>query len=448
MRSSAFLRLGCLAALGMSLFYQSCTKTDIPFPWEGDHHPEGNGNAKNNMVLYWNNKAATVLGIPMRQPDRTRYFAIIEIAVHDALNNIKPRYERYVLNEPTTNASPDAAVASATYWAIKGLNLQGSFPIDAWYDSALSFVPSNAQKDAGITLGKHAAEAIIANRANDGYTEVIPSSLIPANGTTPGAYRQTNAIPFRLIPNWGTVLKPYVVQSNDQFRPAGPYDVQSAEYAADYNEIKGKGVREGSTRTPDETKLTLFWSENRVSILWNDFANVVIADKKMDAWQTARFFALFHTAMGDGFNTVLESKYHFYYWRPETAIHEGENDNNPATTADANWIPFVIESVQPTPPGNWVSPPIPEYPSGYAMAGGIATEILRQTVGGDYISVNFTTATLPGTTLHYNSLAKAARDNSIGKMYAGWYFRKAVLDGEDMGRKIAYYVSTHSFRAQ
>jgi hypothetical protein len=108
----------------------------------------------------------------------------------------------------------------------------------------------------------------------------------------------------------------------------------------------------------------------------------------------------------------------------------------------------VIESVQPTPPGNWVSPPIPEYPSGYALAGGIATEILRQTVGGDYISVNFTTATLPGTTLHYNSLAKAARDNSIAKMYAGWYFRKAVLDGEDMGRKIAYYVSTHSFRVQ
>jgi hypothetical protein len=446
MRSPAYLRLCCIAAIGISFIYQSCNKTDIQFPWKGNHGPGGHDIADNAMVLYWNNKAATVLGVPMRQPDRTRFFAIIEIAVHDALNNIKPKYETYVLNEPTPAASADAAVASAAYWAIKGLNLQASFAIDAWYDSSLAFIANNPAKEAGKTLGKHAADAILANRADDGYSQVIATSAEPANGTTPGAYRQTNAVPFRVIPNWGTVLKPYVVQSNVQFRPDGPYDVQSEKYTADYNEVKGKGAREGSTRTDEETELAVFWSENRISILWNDFAYRTITDKKMDAWQTARFFAVFHTAFGDGFNTVLESKYHFYYWRPESAIHEGDNDNNPGTAADAGWIPFVIEAINPTPPGNWVSPPVPEYPSSYAMAGGIAAEILRLTLGGDKISVDFTSSTLPGVTLHYNNLAKAARDNSIAKIYAGWYFRKAALDGEEMGKKIAFYVATHGFR--
>jgi hypothetical protein len=442
MRAFKFLWLSLFVVTAMIVILSSCTKFDAPFPVIGN----GKTDYDNAMVLYWNDKAATVLGGPIRQPDRSRYFAIIEIAVHDALNNIKSKYSTYVLNEPSRSASPDAAVASAAYWAIKGLNLQGSFPIDSWYDSSLAFVPNGPAKEAGINLGKRAAETIIANRLNDGYSQVISSSPNPPDGTTPGAYRQTNAVPFRLIPNWGTVLKPYVLQSNDQFRPVGPYNVQSKEYATDYNEVKLKGAREGSTRTAEENRLANFWSDNRISVTWNDFANAIIANKKLDAWKTARLFAVLHTALADGFNAVLEAKYHFYYWRPETAIHEGDNDGNPATSADPNWIPYLIEVVNPTPPGNWVSPPVPEYPSSYAMAGGIATEVLKQFLGSDKISVRFTSAALPGVSLQYSSLAKVARDNSLAKIYAGWYFRKAVLDGEEMGKKIGRYVYTQGFR--
>jgi hypothetical protein len=439
--------LTAIPAMGMLLFYQSCTKMDIPLHEKGGNIPE-KIMVDNRMVLYWNNKAATVLGVPMRQPDRSRYFAIIEIAVHDALNSVRPKFETYLADEPTPNASPNAAIASAAYWAIKGLNLQGSFPVDAWYDSSLAVIADGDAKEAGKVLGKHVADAIIANRADDGFTQVIPSSLVPANGTTPGAYRQTNGIPFRLIPNWGTVLKPFVTESNEQFRPEGPYDLATAAYANDYNEVKGKGAREASTRTEAETNLAKFWADNKPSNIWNNFVNSVIADKKLDAWKTARLFAIIHTAIADGFNTVLEAKYHFYFWRPETAIHEGTNDNNAATAADAGWLPFVIETVQPTPPGNWVSPPIPEYPSGYALPGGVVAEVLKRLLGSDKISVDFTSASLPGTTLHYNSLAKAARDNAEAKIFAGWYFRKAVLDGENMGKKVGEYVFLNRFREQ
>ncbi|HET6768405.1 MAG TPA: hypothetical protein VFH08_13435, partial [Chitinophagaceae bacterium] len=144
--------------------------------------PDDPGFADNDMIMYWNDKVSIVLGAAMPQPSRTRYFAIIQIAVHDALNNIKPKYQRYALpNERTQFASPDAAVASAAYWAIKGLNREG-FPVDTWYNESLATIPDGESKELGKTLGKHAAEAIIANRANDGFTQTILTSTVPPNG--------------------------------------------------------------------------------------------------------------------------------------------------------------------------------------------------------------------------------------------------------------------------
>lgn len=445
MKNNKFYLAVVALILVLTITIPSCRRVGLDFPWQGNHEP--GIQVDKAMVLYWNEKAATVLGAPMRQPDRSRYYAIIEIAVHDALNNIKPRFERFVLNKPNKSASSSAAVASAAYWAIKGLNLQGAFPVDNWYDSSLALIPDGNAKEAGKLLGQSAAEAIVANRANDGFTNIIPASPNPPDGTAPGAYRHTNLLDMRFIPNWGTVVKPFVVKTNSQFRPAGPYAVTSAEYAKDYKEIKAKGGRDISTRTSGEELLARFWSENRPSIIWNELARKIMEGKKMDAWETARVFALINTAMADGLNTAMDSKYHFYSWRPETAIHEGANDGNPSTTPDPAWTPFLIEVNNPAnPAGHFVSPPVPEYPSAYAMYGGATTAILQSIFRSDGISVELSSANLPGPTIHYTSLSKAARDNSLSKVYAGWYFRKGALDGEEMGREIANYLLKHSFR--
>jgi hypothetical protein len=409
--------------------------------------PDNPGFAENNMVMYWNDKVATVLSAPMTQPTRSRYFAIIEIAVHDALNNIKPKFQRYaLLNEREQFASPDAAVASAAYWAIKGLNRQGSFPIDTWYSESLATIPDGESKELGKTLGKHAAEAIIANRANDGFTQVLATSVNPPDGTTPGAYRHTNLLNVRYVPNWGTVMSPYVIASNDQFRPIGPHAVTSAEYAADYNEVKAKGARVGSSRNTEDETLARFWADNKPSIVWNNFARNILATKKMDAWKTARLFAIMHTAIADGVNSALEAAYHFYSWRPETALREGDNDNNTATTGDGSWIPFIIEGPNANPVANFVSPPIPEYPATYSVNGGIVAEVLQLFFETDKIEIDLTSITLPGTTLHYSSISRAARDNSLSKIYEGWHFRKAVIDGEALGKSVGNYVFNHHFQ--
>jgi hypothetical protein len=240
------------------------------------------GFADNDMVMYWNEKAATVLSTGFTQPARTRVFARIQVAVHDALNSIKPKYERYAFHEREQHANPDAAVASAAYWIMKRTTLVGNPPIDQWYSESLATIPDGESKELGKDLGKRSADALIANRANDGFTQLIINSTTPPNGTNPGEYRSTltaiNWVPtqtlvaLRNIPNWGTVMRPWVIESNQQFRPSAPYAVNSNEYTADFNEVKLKGARVGSTRNADEEKIAKFWSENRPSLLWNEYS--------------------------------------------------------------------------------------------------------------------------------------------------------------------------------
>jgi hypothetical protein len=418
-----------------------------------------NGFAENDMVMYWNDKTDSVLAVGMPQPYRTRYFAMIQIAVHDALNNIKPKYQRYaLLNERTQFASPGAAVASAAYWAIKGLGRQGSFPVDAWYNESLATIPDGESKELGKILGKHAAEAIIANRANDGFTQIIVNSLTPANGINPGEYRSTvtavNSVPtqnlfgFRILHNWGTVLKPYVIESNQQFRPAGPYAINSGEYTNDFNEVKTKGARVGGVRTAEEQKISRFWSENRPSYLWNIFVRKAIENKKLDAWKTARLFALMHVCMAESINSQFNASYYFYSWRPETAVRLAATDGNNNTEANAGWLPILSET--PTS----VSPTVPGYPNGFAAYGGTTAEILRLFFGSDETSIDITTTTTnpavpePKPSFHFSSYSQAARDNSVAMIYSGWDFRKSVLDGEEMGKEIAAYVFSHHFKEE
>ena len=414
------------------------------------------GFADNDMVMYWNEKAAIALSVGYTQPPLTRVFARIQIAVHDALNSIKPKYERFALQEREQHANPDAAVASAAYWVMKRIAFPGNPPLDQWYNESLATIPDGESKELGKDLGKRSADAIIANRANDGYTQLIVTSTNPPNGTNPGEYRSTlTAVnwvptqtlnPFRILSNWGTVVKPYVVESNQQFRPAGPYAVNSNEYTADFNEVKSKGARVGSTRNAEEDKISKFWSENRPSLLWNNIVRKVIENKKLDAWKTARLFVLMHICITESVNSQLNAGYHFYFWRPETAIRNAATDGNDNTIADATWLPALSETSTST-TISW-----PGYPNVYAAYGGSTAEILRLFFGTDETSIDITTTSInpavtePKPSFHFSSYSQAATSNGLGMIYSGWDFRKSVLDGEEMGRRIANYVFTHAFR--
>ena len=453
--ANIFISLILLTSCQKETRDQSFNKEEATVSAQGKQ-PLEPGFADNDMVMFWNEKAAIALSVGYTQPPLTRVFARIQIAVHDALNSIKPKYERFAFHEREQHADPDAAVASAAYWVMKRTTFPGNPPLDQWYNESLATIPDGESKELGKDLGKRSADALIANRANDGFGLPIVTSTNPPNGTNPGEYRSTlTAVnwvpsqtlnPFRILSNWGTVMKPYVVESNQQFRPAGPYAVNSNEYTTDFNEVKSKGARVGSARNAEEDKISKFWSENRPSLLWNNIVRKVIENKKLDAWKTARLFALMHVCMAESVNSQMNAGYHFYSWRPETAIRLAATDGNDNTAADAGWLPALSET------STSVTISWPGYPNVYAAYGGSTAEILRLFFGSDETSIYITTTstnpavTEPKPSFHFSSFSQAARDNSLSMIYSGWDFRKSVSDGEEMGRQIAGYVFTHHFR--
>lgn len=447
--------LPAITLLMIAIWNSSCQKEktqEITEPTSSMNQKKGSpGFVENDMVLYWNAKAAIVLSGAFNPPSQSRYFAMIQIAVHDALNSIKPKYQRYaLLNKREKIASPDAAVASAAYHTITKLNVQASHPVLDWYNECLNNIPDGESEDLGIALGEAAADAIISMRSTDNFAIANQQLPVP-DGINPGEYKST--LPFsnpgmpkiKALHQWGTLMAPFVVQNNSQFRPKAPFPVNSSQYKTDYEEVKAKGARAEHTRTPDETEIGVFWVE-QASSGWNRFARNMISSKKMDAWRTARLFALMHTAMTDGISGCFEAKYHYFYWRPETAIRLGDNDGNNNTTGDANWLPSYTEIPNPNPSMNVYTPPIPDYPSAHAAFGGVAAEVLRLFFGSDKIAVDQTSPTLPNVTRHYSSISQAAWDNSTSRVYVGYHFRNACLEGEKQGRQIGNYVFNHSFQ--
>ncbi len=201
----------------------------------------------------------------------------------------------------------------------------------------------------------------------------------------------------------------------------------------------------GGNRTAEEEKISQFYSENRPSLLWNDFVRKAIGNKHLDAWKTARLFALMHVCMAESNNACFNTSYHFYSWRHETAIRLAATDYNDNTQPDAAWVPSKIEN-----PSSH-TPPVPSYVTAFAVYGGATAEMLRLFFGSDETSIKITTTSTnpvvadPKPSFHYTSYSKAARDNSLSMIYSGWDFRKSALDGEKMGKQIAEYVFTHHF---
>lgn len=444
----------CLVAA--TLLVHACSDND-----KGTEYPNTLPDLPNDEVMYWNEKVETVLNVPnfqidgqssgMTPPAQCRFFAMAQIAVHDALNSIEPAFETHALRGISDRvADPNAAIAAASYWTLKKLNLQANFPLDLWYEERLNKIPEGDAKTHGLKLGEQAADAIIAKRANENL--LVANQQLPGpDGTAPGEYRSTlwfSAAPanpkIKALKDWGTEIQPFVLERNDQFRPKAPYSIQSQQYVNDFNEVKNLGGAHSTTRTAQQEEITKFWIE-RFGSTWNRFARNYIKDKNIDAWTTARLFAMMNVAMADMCTAGFNAKYHYFTWRPETAIRI-DDDGNPNTQQDPDWLPFFIESPNADPSRHVYCPPIPEYPSVHSGAGSAATTILRILMGTDQILVRHTSLGLPGVERELKSFTGAAQENALARLYAGHYFRTSLDAGMRMGEDIATYVHKHAFK--
>lgn len=418
----------------------SCDKVSLPIDFVKGGH---GGQQKNSseMVLLWNGatEEATNRVGGMPPMPQSRIFAIVFIAMHDALNNISPRYKTYAYDNgfPLVNANQDAAIAQAAHDAIVGLLPPVAGFADSLLEVSLQDIADGYAKTSGIQLGKDAAKAILSLRSNDGSDQ----AQVPyVQGTLPGQYRSTPPFDapgpiqgFVAVPDWGKVI-PFSMKSGSQFRVVPDYNVNSADYAKDYNEIKSFGAAVNSKRSAEQTQIGIFFLENVCSI-FNRVAKNLVREKNLDAWKAARLLALLQIAEADANIGCLESKFYYNFWRPITAVRLGESDGNPATKGDPSWDVLA-------PP----TPPVPDYPSNHATNGGAAAEVLKDYFGNDNIKIDITTTTLPGITRSYKSFSSATRDNSLSRIYVGYHFRNAVMKGEDQGFKIGKWVFDHELK--
>ncbi len=412
-------------------------------------------------VLTWNEnagKAATAACLaPLANPlHESRMYATMQIAVHDALNAIDRRSRPYAFDASEPAASPDAAVAAAARTVL--VELIGQLPLElvdaacitagiasteADYAAALALIPAGPAKTQGIALGEAAADAILTMRADDGAVGPFLNFDCPTN-TDPGQYQCTPGTPFIAFQVWEKVT-PFVLHHSSQFRPGPPYKVDSKKYADDFNEVKslgGDGVTTPSARTADQTEIALFWYESS-PLKWNRIARTVSVQQGLDPWENARLFGLLNVALADGYIAMVSTKNHYDYWRPVTAIQQGDTDGNPATTGDPTWTPL-----QPTPPNQ-------DYASGHSIEGGAGAEVLKQFFGTDRVSFQDCSASLPaGSTCSdpspvlrsFSSFSQAAAENAYSRILIGFHFRKSVEEGTAYGRDIGKRATNLYFR--
>jgi PAP2 superfamily len=410
-------------------------------------------------VLDWNALAVSVA--PTLSPNgplapfvEARLYAITNVAMHDALNGVRARFARYADSGAIDRtADPAAAAIAAGYTAIIGATpAPAHLPAEVAYANGIAALRAAGGDDrsieAGIAIGRRAATAVLARRTNDGTDQGV-GPYRP--GTGPGDYQFT--FPFNTpgfdffgtggfadASRWGSVVKTFVVRNGQQFRAPRPYGasdnaaaVRTARYTRDFNEVKVIGCGDCDARSAAQTEIARFWVENSPTG-WNRIARTVVDARGLDAWDTARALALVQLAEFDAYTTSLESKYFYNFWRPVTAVERADVDGNPATSSAAGWQ--VLE---------FPTPPVPDYPSAHATAGGAAAAVLAIVVGRtDGFSA--TSTTLPGVTRHFSSVGAAALENAASRVFVGYHFRHAADIGLAQGGVVGAYVALNALR--
>jgi PAP2 superfamily len=371
-----------------------------------------------DTVTDWNLKDGEfVTAANMPTPPANRAMAIAHTAAYEAANAIAHRYpaeqQRF---EVASTASIDAAIAAAHRSAFEQLVPSQRAAIEAAYQAALARIADGTAKAAGIAAGEAAAAAVLQRRGDDGAA--LPEAYQPQ--TTPGRYVPTT-VPA--VPQWPQ-RKPWLMSGPAQFRPEPPPDLTSERWARDYNEIKAVGGRRSTLRTPEQTDIARFW-ETTLPPIYHGLVRCVAGQPGRDVLQNARLFALVTQATDDALIAVMDAKYHYAFWRPVTAIRNGDSDGNGATEPDRSWLPFVE------------TPMHPEYPCAHCIqAATVATVLQAATAGDPQPTWATVSASANGTERTWPTLEAFVAEVSNARVYGGVHYRFSTEAGTAMGRKI------------
>lgn len=351
------------------------------------------------------------------------------LAMYDAVIAIAGTHEPYAVR-PTTSAAGlgttamNAAAVEAAYRVLKALFPAGGANYEERYATDTAALPNGDEKTRGQAIGAEVAAGLLALRANDGRATVLPPY---APGTLPGQFRGVNPV-NRIAP----YVKPFATLSHAQFRAPGPPALTSDTYAADFNEVKAIAFAASPLRTPEQTEIARFHTEPP-NFFWNRNLRQ-FATASSDLAENARLAAMLWTAFSDAGGGCFESKYHYLFWRPTSAIQLADTDDNPNTTADPAWTPHVS------------TPNHPEYPAAHGCAIGATMEIVRDHYETKKVSFDIT-STVSGTVPHhYDSTDDLRKEMSNARVWGGMHFRSSTEDGAELGKNVAKWIVKHHFQ--
>ena len=351
-----------------------------------------------------------------------RETAIVDLAMFDAVNSIARRYRPYLVQiAPAQPASADAAAASAAATALALLHPQAANDFkNALAENLKSLSGSPAEIESGTRLGETVARQLVESRAADGATNTDPYRP----KTKAGQYVPTATMVCSTWPS----MHPFALESPSQFRPGPPVALQSREWAADYNEIKEIGAKTSSTRTAQQTETARFWLMTGPQA-YHPLARQIILSRHMDLVDSARSMALFSLTLTDAYIAGFDAKYKYEFWRPATAIRNGDLDDNPATAPDPTWQPLDA------------TPMHPEYPCAHCIESSAARVALESLAAGTPIpELSLTSLTAAGVTHHWSNLDDFTTEVANSRIWAGFHYRFSTRVGTSLGRQVAQYV--------
>ena len=374
--------------------------------------------ARADVVIDW---ADTTTQIADDGPNTVRTMALAQGAVYEAVNAITARYphDRVDLG-PAQGASLEAAVAGASRAVLLQEAPALKEKIEAAYASSLAKIAAGEARSKGIAIGEHAAADVLTKHGHD------LDSIGPYRPTTsPGVY-----VPTTIPTGWSLGQhRPWFMKSAAQFRPGPPPALKSALWARDYNEIKAVGSATSTVRTPEQSDIARFWATALPDIHLGLARSVAIASGR-EVTRNARLYAAVTAAMNETETAVFEAKYHYLFWRPITAIRNGDRDDNPATERDADWVPLITTPMQP------------EYPCAHCMLAASIIYVLRAETGGNSaLNLSTTSNTARGVTRRWTSTDAVVQEVSMARIWGGVHYRTSTEVGNRMGEQVGKLVA-------
>ena len=386
--------------------------------------------ARADTVTEWNQNASTALFVTAGQPPQASvvHLAMVHGAIYDAVNAIDGGHDGYLLGPKSAqpSASMEAAAATAAYRVLLNIVPGQQMTLEGWYAASLTPIANGPAKTQGIAVGEAAAAAMIEARKNDGR---FGPYRFPV-GSEPGVWKPVLPAFVNDPAAWLKDVKPFVVRNPSRFESRPPLRLKSSQYARELDEVQSVGSLTSTTRLPDQTHAARYWAENPPAT-WSRVFRTLSAQEGLSLTENARLYASLYMVAADALVMVWRGKAEHLFWRPITAIREGDTDGNPATHADPNWLPLIA------------TPPYPEQPSGHAGLSGSIVATLQDFFGTD--AIGWTDTNNAGLTRRFTTFSQAIDEVVDARVWSGIHFRTADEDGARIGRKIAKFRAQHYF---